>query len=56
MKQLILTTVLLLFSSLIFAQQGVAINTDNSNPDASAILDVKSANKGVLVRCARLDV
>ena len=29
--------------------QGVAINTDSSNPDASAILDVKATDKGVLV-------
>ena len=29
--------------------QGVAINTDGSNPDASAILDVKSNSKGVLI-------
>jgi hypothetical protein len=32
-----------------WAQQGVAINTDNSNPDASAILDVKSTDKGILI-------
>ncbi len=29
--------------------QGVAVNTDGSNPDASAILDVKATNKGMLV-------
>lgn len=29
--------------------QNVGINTDNSNPDASAMLDVKSTNKGVLI-------
>lgn len=29
--------------------QGVAINTDNTDPDASAALDVKSTSKGVLV-------
>nr|MBP6681304.1 hypothetical protein [Saprospiraceae bacterium] len=29
--------------------QGVGINTDNSAPDASAILDVKSTDKGILV-------
>lgn len=29
--------------------QGVAINNDNSNPDASAMLDVKSTTKGVLI-------
>jgi hypothetical protein len=31
------------------AQNGVAINTDNSNPDNSAILDVKSTDKGMLI-------
>ena len=29
--------------------QGVGINTDGSNPDASSILDVKSNSKGVLI-------
>ena len=29
--------------------QNVAINTDGSNADASAMLDVKSTNKGMLV-------
>jgi Protein of unknown function (DUF1566) len=37
---------ILLFSSAIFAQMG--INTDNSLPDNSAMLDVKSTNKGLL--------
>jgi hypothetical protein len=35
-------------SSLIYAQQGVAINTDGSNPDATAMLDVKSTTRGFL--------
>ncbi len=36
-------------ANLIFAQvQGVAINTDNSAADPTAILDVKSTNRGVL--------
>jgi uncharacterized protein (TIGR02145 family) len=38
---------LLLYSSALFAQIG--INTDNSLPDNSAMLDVKSTNKGVLI-------
>jgi len=38
--------VLLLISSLLFSQ--VAINTDGSQPDNSAMLDVLSANKGFL--------
>ena len=37
---------ILLFSSTLFAQVG--INTDNSTPDASAMLDVKSTGKGFL--------
>jgi trimeric autotransporter adhesin len=38
---------LVFFSSSLFAQVGV--NTDNSQPDGSAMLDVKSANKGMLI-------
>jgi len=38
---------LLLFSNAMFAQ--VAINSDNSAPDNSSMLDVKSTTKGVLV-------
>jgi Protein of unknown function (DUF1566) len=38
---------LLLFSSVLFAQMG--INTDNSLPDPSAGLDVKFINKGMLI-------
>ena len=38
---------LLLFSSALFAQMG--INTDNSLPDNSAMLDVKSNSKGILI-------
>jgi len=37
------------FSGLTAWGQGVGINTDNSSPDASAMLDVKSTNKGVLI-------
>jgi trimeric autotransporter adhesin len=46
-KQFILALAMLLPSLHSFAQ--VAINTDNANPDASAMLDVKSTTKGVLV-------
>jgi hypothetical protein len=38
---------ILLFNRTLFAQ--VAINTDNSAPDNSAMLDVKSTTRGVLV-------
>ena len=47
MKKLsFLIALLLLFSSAMFAQVG--INTDNSAPDPSAMLDVKSTSKGFL--------
>ncbi len=42
----------LLFISLIYntaSSQGVAINTDDSDADASAILDVKSTDQGMLI-------
>jgi len=49
MKQiLILMTFFCAFTFQVNAQ-GVAINTDNSAADASAALDVKSTNQGVLV-------
>src|SRR5687767_11299584 len=40
---------LLLLTTGAYAQQGVAINTDASPPDNSAMLDIKSTNKGVLI-------
>ena len=43
----IFTLFLVFFASPSFAQVG--INTDSSNPDASAILDIKSTTKGMLV-------
>ncbi len=46
MKTIIIIFFLLLTGTGISAQ--VAINTDNSAPDASAMLDVKSTNKGFL--------
>ncbi|MCK9421539.1 MAG: hypothetical protein M0Q38_02975 [Bacteroidales bacterium] len=48
MKKLsFLIVILLLFSSALFAQVG--INTDGSQPDSSAGLDVKFTDKGVLI-------
>ncbi len=47
MKTKILTTVLVLLSLGLYAQVGV--NTDGSSPDGSAMLDVKSTDKGMLV-------
>jgi hypothetical protein len=47
MKSLfVFISLLLLFSSTLFSQVG--INTDNNTPDPSAMLDVKSTNKGFL--------
>ncbi len=45
-KIYLLLTLFLLFSSSVFAQVG--INTDNSAPDNSAMMDVKSTSKGLL--------
>lgn len=47
-RVLLLLSFFLLASSL-FAQNGVAINGDNSSPDASAMLDIKSTEKGILI-------
>jgi hypothetical protein len=44
---LLLKTVFII--SIINAQQGVAINTDGTNADNSALLDIKSNNKGILI-------
>lgn len=38
----------ILCSSLVYSQ-GVAINTDGSNADASSMLDIKSTNSGMLI-------
>ncbi len=46
MKTTILTTVLVILSLGLFAQ--VSINTDGSDPDGSAMLEVKSTDKGFL--------
>ncbi len=47
MKTKILTILLILLSLGTFAQ--VAVNTDGSSPDGSAMLDVKSTTKGMLI-------
>lgn len=48
MKKLYLASLIFLASQYLRAQ-GVGINTDGSSPDASAILDVKSSDRGLLV-------
>ncbi|WP_338814298.1 tail fiber domain-containing protein [Bernardetia sp. Wsw4-3y2] len=45
---LLFVLLLTLLSTQSFSQ-GVAINTDNTDADASSMLDVKSTNKGVLI-------
>jgi hypothetical protein len=47
-KNLVPVFIFLLFANLSLAQS-VGINDDGSNPDPSAILDIKSTNKGLLV-------
>src|SRR5262252_3920412 len=48
MRKLFSLIVLLSLTCYVKAQS-VAINTDGSNPDTSAILDVKSTTKGMLI-------
>jgi microcystin-dependent protein len=48
MKKLIILSTILFTLNGLFAQS-VGINEDNSQPDASAILDVKSTSKGMLI-------
>lgn len=44
-----LFVLLILSVPVLVSAQSVAINTDNSQPDATAILDIKSNNKGLLI-------
>ena len=46
-SQAVVITVMLMMNLMALAQ--VAVNTDASNPDASAMLDVKSTDKGLLI-------
>ena len=48
MKKIIILFICLCYKQ-VSAQQGVAINSDGTAPHASAMLDVKSSNKGILV-------
>lgn len=48
MKNIFLTSVLILITMGIFSQN-VGINDDGSGPNASAILDVRSTSKGMLI-------
>jgi hypothetical protein len=49
MKRVLMVCKALFLFNVALAQQGVAINNDGSVPDNSAILDIKSVSKGVLV-------
>ena len=47
-KQLLLTTIFVLGITTKFYAQ-VAVNNDGSSPDSSAMLDIKSSAKGILI-------
>ncbi|MBE0640255.1 MAG: hypothetical protein IH598_17205 [Bacteroidales bacterium] len=47
--KLLLFATLLLLGIQTFAQTGVAINTTGNDPDTSAMLDVRSTTKGLLI-------
>ncbi len=49
MKKLLLFSIIGTFICSITFAQNVGVNSDGSNPDLSAMLDVKSNNKGLLV-------
>jgi hypothetical protein len=49
MKKILFLLKTIFIFSVAHAQQGVAINSDGSNPDNSAILDLKSTGKGLLI-------
>ena len=49
MKKIFLLLKTVFIFSIAYAQQGVAINTDGSSSDNSAMLDVKSTSKGLLI-------
>jgi len=49
MKKIFLLLKTVFIFSLAYTQQGVAINTDGTNADNSALLDIKSNSKGILI-------
>ena len=49
MKRSLFCATLILSTFLILQAQSVGINSDNSAPDSSAILDIKSTTKGLLI-------
>jgi len=48
-RTLLLFAIALLFGIQSYAQTGVAINTTGADPDPSAMLDVSSTEKGLLI-------
>jgi len=49
MKKFLVFVLCCLSTTVIYAQNGVAINTTGASPDASAVLDVSSTTQGMLV-------
>src|SRR4029078_12894801 len=49
MKKIFLLLKTFFFIGVVYAQQGVAITTDGTSPDNSAMLDIKSTSKGILI-------
>lgn len=49
MKKIFFLLKTIFIFSVVYAQQGVAINTDGTNADNSALLDIKSNSKGILI-------
>jgi Chaperone of endosialidase len=49
MKKIFLLLKTIFVFSIAYTQQGVAINTDGSTADNSAMLEIKSTNKGILI-------
>jgi uncharacterized protein (TIGR02145 family) len=49
MKQIIVIIIAMLFCCASLHAQGVAINADGSDPNTSAMLDVQSSDKGILI-------
>src|SRR5258705_10556409 len=49
MKKFFLLWKTIFIFSIVQSQQGVAINTDGTNADNSALLNIKSSSKGILI-------
>ncbi len=55
MKQILLSAVLLMFIALSGFSQNIGLNDNNSDPNTSAMVDVYSTNKGLLIPRVSLD-